>query len=218
MMSMDAITNGRASNIANFTDTSGNPSAAKVYRAARMHPLPAEGLVRVLRLVAAGVASQEQYHSAYGLAKAFLGDGSGDSRRHSPRRQQRGPSLSRSSNRVLQGTSRSPSKGYRKDDTPDACALPDFASSSLVEAGGNFAMPTDAATDRALFRRQRNGLQLPHQRRSGATSITNSCDADTTNELRVGALPRHLSKSKKVASRPWLARSRRRMWPARTPS
>src|SRR5436305_9615079 len=68
MMSMDAIVNAGFT-IANFTDTSGNPSASKVYRAARIilaHP----DLVGYFGSVS-GVASQEQYWSAYGLAKAF---------------------------------------------------------------------------------------------------------------------------------------------------
>src|SRR5229473_526986 len=68
MMSMDAIVNAGFT-IANFTDTSGNPSASKVYRAARI-------ILAQLDLAGyfgsgSGVASQEQYWSAYGLAKAF---------------------------------------------------------------------------------------------------------------------------------------------------
>jgi len=63
MMSMDAFT------IANFCDTSGNPSPAKVYRAARII-LSQPGLVGYFGS-GSGVANQEQYWSAYGLAKAF---------------------------------------------------------------------------------------------------------------------------------------------------
>jgi succinyl-CoA synthetase beta subunit len=68
MMSMDAIVNAGFT-IANFTDTSGNPSAAKVYRAARII-LAQPDLVGYFGS-GSGVASQEQYWSAYGLAKAF---------------------------------------------------------------------------------------------------------------------------------------------------
>jgi succinyl-CoA synthetase beta subunit len=68
MMSMDAIVNAGFT-IANFTDTSGNPSASKVYRAARII-LTQPGLVGYFGS-GSGVASQEQYWSAYGLAKAF---------------------------------------------------------------------------------------------------------------------------------------------------
>jgi len=65
---MDAIVNAGFT-IANFTDTSGNPSASKVYRAARII-LAQPGLVGYFGS-GSGVASQEQYWSAYGLAKAF---------------------------------------------------------------------------------------------------------------------------------------------------
>ncbi len=68
MMSMDAIVNAEFT-IANFTDTSGNPSASKVYRAARII-LAQPDLVGYFGS-GSGVASQEQYWSAYGLAKAF---------------------------------------------------------------------------------------------------------------------------------------------------
>jgi len=68
MMSMDAIVNAGFT-IANFTDTSGNPSASKVYRAARII-LAQPDLVGYFG-AGSGVASQEQYWSAYGLAKAF---------------------------------------------------------------------------------------------------------------------------------------------------
>src|SRR5881409_4477037 len=68
MMSMDAIVTAGFT-IANFTDTSGNPSASKVYRAARII-LAQPDLVGYFGS-GSGVASQEQYWSAYGLAKAF---------------------------------------------------------------------------------------------------------------------------------------------------
>src|SRR6266700_2354376 len=68
MMSMDAIVNAGFT-IANFTDTSGNPSASKVYRASRII-LAQPALVGYFGS-GSGVASQEQYWSAYGLAKAF---------------------------------------------------------------------------------------------------------------------------------------------------
>src|SRR6266487_2478537 len=68
MMSMDAIVSAGFT-IANFTDTSGNPSASKVYRAARII-LAQPDLVGYFGS-GSGVASQEQFWSAYGLAKAF---------------------------------------------------------------------------------------------------------------------------------------------------
>ncbi len=68
MMSMDAIV-AEGFTVANFTDTSGNPSASKVYRAARII-LTQPGLCGYFGS-GSGVASQEQFWSAYGLAKAF---------------------------------------------------------------------------------------------------------------------------------------------------
>jgi succinyl-CoA synthetase beta subunit len=117
MMSMDAVTNEGFA-IANFCDPSGNPSAAKVYRAARVI-LSQPGLVGYFGS-GSGVASQEQYHSAYGLAKAFvelsvpipvvvrLGGNSED----------RAVEILQDVCRDLPGTV----EGYRKDDTPAFCA------------------------------------------------------------------------------------------------
>ncbi|MEK6700721.1 MAG: ATP-grasp domain-containing protein [Planctomycetota bacterium] len=68
MMSMDAITN-EGFLVANFCDASGNPPPAKVYRAARII-LQQPGLVGYFGS-GSGVANQEQFWSAYGLAKAF---------------------------------------------------------------------------------------------------------------------------------------------------
>jgi succinyl-CoA synthetase beta subunit len=117
MMSMDAIVNARFT-IANFTDTSGKPSASKVYRAARII-LAQPDLVGYFGS-GSGVASQEQYWSAYGLAKAFweldldipavirLGGNTEDRAVH-----------------ILQQMSklvRAPVEGYRKTDTPATIA------------------------------------------------------------------------------------------------
>lgn len=117
MMSMDAATN-EGFTLANFCDTSGNPSAAKVYRAARII-LSQPGLVGYFGS-GSGVASQEQYHSAYGLAKAFLelnmsipvvvrlGGNSED----------RACEILHDACRNLPATI----EGYKKDDTPAKCA------------------------------------------------------------------------------------------------
>ena len=113
MMSMDAIVNAGFT-IANFTDTSGNPSASKVYRAARII-LAQPNLVGYFGS-GSGVASQEQYWSAYGLAKAFweldldipavirLGGNTED----------RAVDILRRISKLL----RVPVEGYRKADTP----------------------------------------------------------------------------------------------------
>ncbi len=129
MMSMDAIVNAGFT-IANFTDTSGNPSASKVYRAARII-LAQPDLVGYFGS-GSGVASQEQYWSAYGLAKAFLeldldipavirlGGNTED----------RAVDILRRSSKLL----RAPVEGYLKTDTPAFIATR-FAE-LVADAGG----------------------------------------------------------------------------------
>lgn len=68
MMSMDALLD-EGFKLANFCDTSGNPAASKVYRAARI--ILNQGPIDGYFLSGSGVASQEQFHSARGLVKAF---------------------------------------------------------------------------------------------------------------------------------------------------
>src|SRR6266576_2219787 len=126
MMSMDAIVNAGFT-IANFTDTSGNPSASKVYRASRII-LAQPDLVGYFGS-GSGVASQEQYWSAYGLAKAFweldldipavirLGGNTED----------RAVDILHRMSKLL----RAPGEGYCKSDTP-AVIAPRFA--ELVES------------------------------------------------------------------------------------
>lgn len=117
MMSMDAVTNAGFT-IANFTDTSGNPSSAKVYAAARII-LSQPGLVGYFGS-GSGVASQEQFWSAYGLAKAFVEVGmpipavirlGGNS-------EDRAVEILEDACRDLPGRV----EGYKKDDTPAFCA------------------------------------------------------------------------------------------------
>jgi len=55
--------------LANYADTSGNPTAAKVYRCARLI-LSLPGLEGYC-LLGAVIASQDQWHHAHGLVKAF---------------------------------------------------------------------------------------------------------------------------------------------------
>ena len=68
MMSMDAVLN-RGFKLANYCDTSGNPPASKVYRAAKI--ILSQPGIRGYFASGSGVASQEQYHSARGMVKAF---------------------------------------------------------------------------------------------------------------------------------------------------
>lgn len=69
MMSMDAVLK-RGFKLANYCDTSGNPAASKVYRAAKI--ILSQPNIKGYFASGSGVASQEQYHSARGLVKAFL--------------------------------------------------------------------------------------------------------------------------------------------------
>lgn len=117
MMSMDAITTAGFS-IANFTDTSGNPSVAKVYRAARII-LAQPGLVGYFGS-GSGVASQEQFHSAYGLAKAFL-----EMTLSIPAVIRLGGNSEDRAVEILEDACRhlpAPVRGFKKDDTPAKCA------------------------------------------------------------------------------------------------
>ena len=68
MMSMDALLS-QGFKMANYCDTSGNPSAAKVYRAAKI--ILSQRNIDGYFASGSGVASQEQFHSARGLVKAF---------------------------------------------------------------------------------------------------------------------------------------------------
>src|SRR5262245_58443130 len=129
MMSMDAIVNAGFT-IANVPDPSGNPSASKVYRAARII-LAQPDLVGYFGS-GSGVASQEQYWSAYGLAKAFseldldipavirLGGNTED----------RAVDILHRMSKLL----RAPVEGYRKTDTPAFIATR-FAE-LIADAGG----------------------------------------------------------------------------------
>ncbi|MBI5959937.1 MAG: hypothetical protein HY866_14455, partial [Chloroflexi bacterium] len=67
--SMDAV-QAQGLQIADFVDTSGNPPASKVYRAARI--ILSQPGIDGYYAGGSGVASQEQYHSARALVKAFL--------------------------------------------------------------------------------------------------------------------------------------------------
>jgi succinyl-CoA synthetase beta subunit len=168
MMSMDAIS--RLGFVpANFCDTSGNPSAAKVYRAARI--ILAQPNLAGYFGSGSGVASQEQYHSAYGLAKAFcevdlsipalirLGGNSED----------RAVAILQDACRDLPGRV----EGYRKDDTP-AFIASRFA--ELVdEAKGAVWTPRPRAIPAFVGRSYRFPIT------GGSVWIdTDRCDPDTT--------------------------------------
>jgi succinyl-CoA synthetase beta subunit len=117
MMSMDAVLN-EGFRIANFVDTSGNPPASKVYRAARI--ILSQGPIDGYFGSGSGVASQEQFHSARGLVKAFL-----EEPLAVPAVVRLGGNSEDKAVEILErvnGEIPAPVEGYRKDDTPQFCA------------------------------------------------------------------------------------------------
>ena len=117
MMSMDAVSN-EGFTLANFTDTSGNPSVAKVYQAARI--ILSQPNLRGYFGSGSGVASQEQYHSAYGLAKAFV-----EMKMAIPAVIRLGGNSEDRAVEILEDACKNlpaPVKGFKKDDTPAECA------------------------------------------------------------------------------------------------
>ncbi len=136
MMSMDAVLR-RGYQLANFVDTSGNPPASKVYRAARII-LSQPGLDGYFGS-GSGVASQEQFYSARGLVKAFL-----EEPLTVPAVIRLGGNAEDQAVEILErvnGLIPAPVEGYRKDDSPDFCAerldrlITDHAPAAQAPAG-----------------------------------------------------------------------------------
>ncbi len=117
MMSMDAVLH-RGFKLANFVDTSGNPPASKVYRAARI--ILAQGPIDGYFASGSGVASQEQFHSARGLAKAFI-----EAPLTVPAVIRLGGNAEEQAIDILRRAQPyipAPVEAYGKDDTPEFCA------------------------------------------------------------------------------------------------
>ena len=117
MMSMDAVLR-QGYKLATFVDTSGNPPASKVYRAARI--VLASGPIDGYFGSGSGVASQEQFHSARGLVKAFL-----EEHLSVPAVIRLGGNSEDRAVEILEqlnGRIPAPVEGYKKDDSPDFCA------------------------------------------------------------------------------------------------
>jgi succinyl-CoA synthetase beta subunit len=117
MMSMDAVLR-KGYKLATFVDTSGNPPASKVYRAARI--VLATGPIDGYFGSGSGVASQEQFHSARGYVKAFL-----EEQIDVPVVIRLGGNSEDKAVEILErlnGWVPAPVEGYKKDDSPDFCA------------------------------------------------------------------------------------------------
>lgn len=117
MMSMDAVL-ARGYRLANFVDTSGNPPASKVYRAAKI-VLSQKGIDGYFGS-GSGVASQEQFHSARGLVKAFM-----EVPLTVPAVIRLGGNAEEQAISILEragGEIPAPVEGYGKDDTSEFCA------------------------------------------------------------------------------------------------
>ena len=117
MMSMDAIMR-QGYKLATFVDTSGNPPASKVYRAAKI--VLAAGPIDGYFGSGSGVASQEQFHSARGFVKAFR-----EAQIDVPVVIRLGGNAEDKAVEILEwlnGCVPAPVEGYKKDDPPDFCA------------------------------------------------------------------------------------------------
>lgn len=117
MMSMDAL-HAQDLRIANFVDTSGNPPASKVYRAARI--ILSQPGIDGYFASGSGVASQEQYHSARALVKAFL-----EEPLTVPAVIRLGGNAEEQAIAILERARpafSAPLEGYGKDDSPEHCA------------------------------------------------------------------------------------------------
>ncbi len=117
MMSMDAIMR-QGYKLATYVDTSGNPPASKVYRAARI--VMASGPIDGYFSSGSGVASQEQFHSARGFVKAFL-----EAQIDVPVVIRLGGNTEDKAVAILEwlnGHVPARVEGYKKDNPPDFCA------------------------------------------------------------------------------------------------
>jgi succinyl-CoA synthetase beta subunit len=136
MMSMDAVLN-RGYRLANFVDTSGNPPASKVYRAARI--ILSQGPIDGYFASGSGVASQEQFHSARGLVKAFM-----EHPLSVPAVIRLGGNAEERAIHIIErarGEIPAPVEAYGKDDSPEKCAqrldhlISEFGVPSEIPAG-----------------------------------------------------------------------------------
>jgi succinyl-CoA synthetase beta subunit len=129
MMSMDAVLN-LGFQLANYCDTSGNPSASKVYRAAKI--ILSQPNIKGYFASGSGVASQEQYHSARGLVKAFY-----EEKLDVPGVIRLGGNYEEKAIEILATYLKdipSEVEGYGRDDSPEFCAR---RMKELIDKNGN---------------------------------------------------------------------------------
>jgi succinyl-CoA synthetase beta subunit len=116
MMNMDALT-AHGFDVANFVDTSGNPPASKVYRAARI--ILSQQAIDAYYAGGSGVASQEQFHTARGLVKAFM-----DAQLNVPAVIRIGGNAEEQAIAILEranGEFPAPVEAYGRDASPETC-------------------------------------------------------------------------------------------------
>jgi succinyl-CoA synthetase beta subunit len=136
MMSMDAVLN-RGFKLANYCDTSGNPPASKVYRAAKI--ILSQPGIRGYFASGSGVASQEQYHSARGLVKAFH-----EEQLEIPAVIRLGGNFEEKAIEILETYRRHVPgviEGYGRDDSPEFCAGRLDALVARAPGGGHVIRP-----------------------------------------------------------------------------
>ena len=129
MMSMDAVLS-RGFTLANYCDTSGNPSASKVYRAAKV--ILSQPGIQGYFASGSGVASQEQFHSARGLVKAFY-----EEQMDIPAVIRLGGNYEEKAMEILAQYLRDipgTVEGYGRDDSPEFCAR---RMDELIEENGS---------------------------------------------------------------------------------
>jgi succinyl-CoA synthetase beta subunit len=139
MMSMDAVLN-RGYRLANFVDTSGNPPASKVYRAARI--ILSQTGIDGYFASGSGVASQEQFHSARGLVKTFI-----ETPLTIPAVIRLGGNAEEQAIAILERARPqipAPIEGYGKDDSPEFCA------ERLDQLIQSYSPPSTSSTGRSL--------------------------------------------------------------------
>jgi len=132
MMSMDAVLN-KGFKLANYCDTSGNPAASKVYRAAKI--ILSQPNIKGYFASGSGVASQEQYHSARGLVKAFR-----EENLNIPAVIRLGGNFEEKAIEILSTyLAELPGRveGYGRDDSPELCAA---RMEELIEENNNISL------------------------------------------------------------------------------